>query len=314
MRTLKLAFGLAVFGALCLSVQSASALTAAPTVIDLSANPGEKIERTVRLKNETEAAETLQPTTQNFVADPLGGGKPMYIGNKNANSLANWIVVSSTKVKLAAGESKDVKFTINVPANAEPGGHYAAIMWGEAAAGQAAGSNLAISGELAAPMILLNVRGAVNESEQLLSFATKTGAVKFDQLPISFVTKIANNGNVHFQPQGTITITNIFGATVATIPFNNVADGGNVLPQSVREFESTWMQDQAMHFGIYTAKLNFAYGKTEKTESSEITFKIMPPGALFGFVLVLLGVLLVLILGMKNMMCANSANTKKGRR
>ncbi len=300
-----------LLAALLLGASAADALTVSPTIYELNANPGQTIVKAVRLKNDTDKVQVLQPSSQNFVADPSGKGQPMYTGNQPASSLANWISVDATRVTLRPGESKDVVFTVAVPGNAEPGGHYAALFWGEASAAQAPGANVGVVSQIAAPMVLLNVRGNVEESGQLLNFATKSGLTKFQSLPVEFTAKIANTGNVHWQPQGQVEIMNVFGRKVASIPFNNVTDGGNILPQSAREFGITW--DKGFAFGPYTAKLYFVYGKSNKTEMGGVKFWVMPPSLVFVWVVIVLAVLALLLLMLKKMMTPKVSD-KKGRR
>ena len=55
-------------------------------------------------------------------------------------------------------------------------------------------------------------------------------------------------------PSGSIRIKNLFGATVASIPFN--VDSARVMPGSERVFNAAWSKDQtAFAFGPYTATL-----------------------------------------------------------
>jgi hypothetical protein len=93
-----------------------------------------------------------------------------------------------------------------------------------------------------------------------------------------------NEGNVHFKPTGTITISDFMGNKVATIP----VDSKNVLPGAVRKMEATW--DTGWLFGQYSATLSLVYGKDRQVITASTAFWGFPY-KLVGISLLVIGIL-----------------------
>ena len=99
----------------------------------------------------------------------------------------------------------------------------------------------------------------------------------FETTPFNFLVKVKNTGNVHEQPIGRITITDMFGKTVAGLNVNSPPN--NVLPNSTRAF--TQPLDKSVIgnkklFGRYKAKLSLTYGTDKSTVESVMTFWVIP--------------------------------------
>ena len=122
---------LAVFGvvmlALLLKLPSASALTITPVRFEISGNPGDTLRGEILLINETDTAETYYSTFSNFEAQGESGS-PAFVEPKEG--LGTWIGTELDSVFLAPRQQKIIPFTITVPKDAEPGGHFAVIFWG----------------------------------------------------------------------------------------------------------------------------------------------------------------------------------------
>lgn len=90
----------------------------------------------VKVTNDTGKAVTLYTSREDFVAGD-DTGTPTFVKPQNqgsdAFSLSNWISIEDKNLTLANGETREVKFSVKVPANAEPGGHYGAIFFAPAA-------------------------------------------------------------------------------------------------------------------------------------------------------------------------------------
>ena len=77
-------------------------------------------------------------------------------------------------------------------------------------------------------------------------------------------------GDLYLTPYGIITIKNMFGETIATIPVNAYYS----LPQSLRYRDVTW-NGQAL-FGRYTATLTLNRGYNNLTDTQTIAFWVIP--------------------------------------
>ena len=99
----------------------------------------------------------------------------------------------------------------------------------------------------------------------------------FESTPVKFVERLKNTGNVHEQPAGQVTITDMFGNKIANVNIN--LPPRSILPQSIRKFEqpldSEVIGDKVL-FGRYTAKLLVTYGSNKQTVASSIVFWVVP--------------------------------------
>lgn len=245
-------------------------ITVSPIKYEIEALPGETVEQEVKFFNTTKSEKTLYLDVVNF--EPIGeSGYPAPVYDDELpyeSSLKMWVELEQTEITVQPVTPVEniatiVKFKINIPQNATPGGHYAMIKQSLKPPGQDVtqleGSGLAFSPESAA-LVILNVVGEdtrVGQSEQFfatnpfLNESNRNPITMFETPPVLFVARIKNDGNSHFKPQG-----NIFlyrgSKQVATLPLNEVE--GNVLGNSIRRFEEgPWGEDT---FIYRTAKLD----------------------------------------------------------
>ena len=190
-------------------------------------------------------------------------GTPQVITNNSepgsTYSLRDWISPIPT-FTLQPQQSQTISFLVNIPPNAEAGGHYGVIRFSgvpPSREGQQVSLNASVG-----VLILARVAGNITEQLTLKQFFTEqngrqTGIIANG--PVTMVARIQNIGNVHVEPVGNITVKNTWGKTVASYPFGS--ETKNVLPGSIRRypqnFDKSWLA-----FGHYTANLNAAYGTT----------------------------------------------------
>lgn len=277
---------------------STQAITIIPPRMELLADPGKTIISSVKIYNETDNALTLYTSTANFTAKNGKEGVPEFLSPEDsAYGLASWIWIEKGPITVLPSEYKAIDYSINVPIDADPGGHYAGIFFGS---GNPEDRNdkpaIGLSSK-AGTLVLLEVSGNIIESGELKSFEIKNGKKFFEHLPIEFSVGFENTGNVHLRPEGEIEITNMFGKTVAKIDINRrkIGAGANILPNTTRHFEELWgasenilsgtelgfwdkikFEQNNFALGRYTAKLNLAYGDQNQTIEETIEFWIFP--------------------------------------
>jgi hypothetical protein len=297
----------------------ASALTVSPPTYEIGVDPGQSVTTGLKVFNETTQGGTFYFDTQNFTARGEDG-EPDFAQETTKTDLASWIQVPPS-IDLAPNELKEINFSINVPANADPGGHYAAIFLttSPGAPGGGAGS-VGLTGKIGS-LVLLRVSGNIVEEGKLSSFSVGNKNNFYDRLPVDFNIRIENPGTVFIKPSGKITISNIFGLKSAelTVNIGKMPDGnykpvGNILSNSARKFESSWIKSdfgsapnnffdelkfELANFalGRYTAKLDLAYGaKNDKKIAGSLVFWVFPWRIiLVGFVMI--AVVLLLLIG-----------------
>ncbi len=268
----------------------ALALTVSPARVEITGDPGTTLQGEIELFNEQEGTRTFFTSFENF--EPSGDtGAPHFIGAKDG--LATWIKAED-KITLESGKRSVVPFSITIPQNAEPGGHFAAIFFGSQEPGSQGGGQVSVGGKIGV-LILLRVSGDVEEGGGLLEFSVKDKQRFFSTLPVTFTYRINNTGGDRVVPHGEVTIKNTFRLTSAKLLANE--NEGSVLPSSARKFEVFWGKESALsgeekrvgffgmavnelrefHFGWYTANLNLVLGDdTSRTANAAYHFFIIP--------------------------------------
>ena len=278
------------------SMQSASALTISPIVIEYDVDPGQTIVGTFRAQNEGADTESYYPIVQDFTAGD-SAGTPKFSDVSDGRSMAGWVKFDEAQITLPAGAGNLVHYRISVPEKASPGGYFAGFLLSTSPPNVKGGISV---GAATGPLVLLNVSGGVIEKGSLQGFSVKSEGTS---LPAEFAMDFKNEGTVHVKPVGVIRITNLFGGTSAVIPVN--AEGGNVLPDSNRVFSATWekehLGDKASEFsrewnnfalGPYTATLVMNYGDTDQVVSEQVSFWVMP------WMMIVLFIILLVILAL----------------
>jgi hypothetical protein len=255
-----------------------------PVKVEELVEPGETLVKQLKVANLSNERKTLYAYLKDFKAGDESG-RPVLLapGSEEGPYLASWIDVAAKGFDFGPNEEKVIPFTINIPENADPGGHYGGVYFGTEPPrlrvdSEDKGAGMSIS-QQAGALVLLHVKGDVVEEARIREFTTDKN---FYSTPfnVDFSLRIENRGNVHIKPFGSIKIANMFGQEVANIMINE--KGGNVLPDSVRRFDkAVWEGDNG--FGRYKAVLGLTYGipadqggQGKKSLYGEKTFWIIP--------------------------------------
>ncbi|OGH71520.1 MAG: hypothetical protein A3G00_04900 [Candidatus Magasanikbacteria bacterium RIFCSPLOWO2_12_FULL_43_12] len=259
---------------------NAAALSLAPALIDVEAEPGESLVQKITLFNETNQEVTVYPRTENFEPQKESPA-PQFLGDSDPFGAARWIIAPIKKAVLKSGERMEILLKIKIPDAAEPGGHYATLLWSEKPAED---TGIGTSSRVGV-LFLFKIKGGVKEEAKIISFQ-KTS----DKQPVEFVLRLQNDGNVHLKPGGTIKIVNWRGKTTAQLPIN--PKGQSILPQSQRNFAAIWANENFFP-GWYSARVEVVYGVSAKTLSTRMNFWLWS----VGFGNKILSLILVLLLG-----------------
>jgi hypothetical protein len=240
-------------------------LSIVPAIIEKTYDPGQADTFTITLYNRTSQAQPIKVYARNFSA--RGNSGELTFGEDDATSYAaaKWLTPNQDNLVLDPQGKAEIIVSVDIPKVAEPGGHYASILFEQVLERQAESdqSQVQIAARLAA-LVFITVSGDVVEAGQILGANNAgdcTGVVcgftapKFvDKGPVPFDFIFTNTGNVHVRPRGTITITQ-FGRQVAKFP----VEDRTVLPSSQRKFTTNWQRE--LLFGPYEATLQLTYGK-----------------------------------------------------
>jgi hypothetical protein len=250
------------------------AFTVTPPLFQVVVAPGQEWSSEIKVVNSNPFELPVYANVMNFEASgdvghgsfiPIVDDDPEFSGR----TLGDWIRVTDDATIIAQGQSSRIPFTVAVPEDAQPGGHYAAILLGNVPM-NTEGTAMKVSSYVSA-LIFVTVEGEVVESGRVREFSTEKS---FYETPeATFTLRFENTGNVHIQPQGHVIIENMWGKERGRIPINEKSEYGNVLPQSIRKYEFDWMgETNFFEVGRYKAIVTVAYGAEDRQSDYWTTY------------------------------------------
>jgi len=274
-----------------LNAQGFASLTIIPPKFELFGNPGDTINEKIRVRNESDSPATYTIVIEDFTTSGEEGQVVLEEGdNVTSFSLAKWIETSSKDLILQPKEEKSINFIITIPKGAEPGGHYASILFQTGESSQLSESGASVAHRVGS-LVLLRVSGNVAENAKIEEFS----APKYlERGPVGIMLRLKNEGNTHIIPQGTIVITDLFGKKVDEIPL----DSRNVLHGATRKMLTNWDKNNIL--GNYTATMIATYGQNKQPLTASIKFTVIPKVVLIASVIGLIafvGFLMTLFFG-----------------
>ncbi len=253
-------------------------VTVTPPLYQLTISPGDSWTSTLKIINSNPYDVTFYAQIADMQANGEEGRSkfiPVLNAPKgsevNTFTLARWIKISPDPIFVRAGASQELQFNVAIPQNAEPGGHYAAILVGtQPLDGNTTGSQLKVS-SFVSSLMFVRVKGDVIEKGRIREFIT---AQQLYQTPqADFLLRFENIGNTHVRPQGDMTIYNMWGKERGKISVNQESDFGNVLPKTIRKFEFSWEGERDIFdIGLYSAAVTLAFGENGKQNVTARTF------------------------------------------
>lgn len=301
-------------------------ITTSPLPIGLNAKPGETVTTELRIKNSGAKTEILKVGLMKFTA--FGEeGKPQLQDREVGDDYFDWVTFSETEFAAEPGEWRALKMIVAVPDSAAFG-YYYAVTFSRANPDRPGDERAtAITGGTAT-LVLLEVESP-NAKRELKLSEFQVSKRTYEFLPADFSVKLANSGNVHVAPTGTIYIRR-GSKQIDTISVNEAK--GNILPNSGRIFGAQWTagfpvyenkeqngtvvlnngrpeqvlswklnQLKNIRFGKYTAYLTLVYddGKRDIPLEASVEFWVIPWRAMLvviGLPLATLGVIVYLVI------------------
>lgn len=212
-----------------------SAMIVSPVLFDVQGDPGSQIDRVIELKNDTKQTVEYTLSSENFISTGEDGGQA-YLLESSKRDLASWMSWSQPSVVVGPGSVVKVPIVINIPVDAEPGGHYATVFFSQ---GNKDGSESSLGMmQQVGVLFLARISGELTERASIESFELRAPTDMISHIPAIFDIRVRNEGSVHVRPTGEIVVTNLLGRVVAKIPFNQKQ--GAILPNGIRHFETRW--------------------------------------------------------------------------
>ncbi len=259
--------------------QSSLSVSVTPPLFQLTIGPGESWSSSIKVVNNNAYDVTYYTQLVDMEADGEEGQSkftPLVDEVRDPShqtfSLASWIEISGDPVVVPAGRSASIPFTVRVPDNAEPGGHYGAILVGtQPGSVDGSGATVKVS-SFVSSLLFVRIKGDVIESGRIREFTTP--ATLYQTPKANFVLRFENTGNAHLKPEGEITIYNMWGKERGRMEINQGSGNfGNVLPKSIRKFEFAWEgESNPFDIGYYSAVVTLGFGEDGKQNVSAKTY------------------------------------------
>jgi len=240
-------------------------LSISPAIVEVAGDPNSRHQATVTVRNTSEQAipVTLEATSLIPIADEIDRSR------RAEFDASSWITISKENLLLKPNEAKPIGIVIDIPPEAEPGGHYAQVgfrLLSQANFNEA--TNAQIVPVLSAAMFI-TVSGDVDESAELntdnliASYVSKNSNGK-----LSFI--IRNVGNVHILPAPKVTISASSGQITQVTLQPQI-----ILPNTQKELTVDWPAD--VGYGKYSARVEATYGSENiPIASQEVSFWVGP--------------------------------------
>ncbi len=287
-----LAIALPIVKAQDSSQSQGSGLQLSPTRSDISGQPGDKKDFSIVLKNITQNEVTAQVFLNDFESDNITGTPKIIVDNRARTpySLVN-MLKGYSDIELKAGETKELKLSVEIPGDAAPGAYFGALRYAAVPKGQTqtdAQRQVALTASVA-HLVFVEVPGNINEQIQVESLKAeqngKTGTFFF-KTPNRINLGVKNLGNGFSRPFGKVNVTGPFGKATYSYDVNNTDPRGIILPNSSRTFSDD--SKNVKWPGKYNLTASVAYGNGGEVITYKSSFVYMPIWAIVALIVLIL--------------------------
>jgi hypothetical protein len=262
-----------------------------PGKVEAELGPGETQTFELSVANRLGTDKNFILSTEDFTGSEDPKQTVVLLGDDHGPySLKDFIKPATTSVMIPTGVKAHIPVVISIPKDAQPGGLYGSVVIGTATVttGTAANGARATSPLITriGTLFFVRVKGPVVERGHLEDFSIAGGkGFLFQSQSILFDILFRNEGNVHLDPKGTITVTNMLGSTVGSFE----VEPWFAMPKSLRFREVTW--NPPFLFGRYVAHAEIHRGYGSDIDKGDIVFWVIPWKVIVG---VLLGLIIVI--------------------
>jgi hypothetical protein len=253
--------------------QSGAGITLIPSTIEEAANPGDVLDRSLKVTNESEEDKEYYIYKRD-IRGVETGGVPLFAedgAEVTGFEMSEWVSFESDRIMVKAGESQNIPLKITIPGDATPGSHFGGIFVSvEPPRLRQTGAGV---GYEIASIISIRINGDVMDTARIRAFSTNK--LVYSSKDVTFISKIENQGNIMIRPHGPLTITSSFGGKPEVILVNESLAG--VFPGTTRDIETAW-NVEGLGFGKYEAVVALSYdgANGQKTIDATTVFWVFP--------------------------------------
>ena len=221
-------------------------ITASPTTVNESLNAGASQSGQLTIVNDGDTSYDFKVYATPFNVSGEDYQQSFSLA-PNETDISRWFSFSRTTYHMEPHQRLQISYTVKIPAGAAAGGYYATVF---AETVPSASDDPGIrSHKRVGTIFYLKVNGAVVEKGSLVDFVTnfwQPGA------PLTATTRLRNDGNVHYQADINVTVTDLFGR-----PKAKLSTSKQILPKTIRRIEFSW--DKAPGFGLFKVTGNAVF-------------------------------------------------------
>jgi hypothetical protein len=206
-----------------------------PATIDLVVGSGETAEEVISVENQGDRVTRIRVYAMDFSIDEESIFA-FYEPGHQSYSCARWLTLDEAEFDLNPGEAKEVKVTVAVPDEVEPGGHYAALFFETAPVENPPGVSVTITGRIPS-LFYLTIPG-ITEAD-VFSDAEIVSLILpgwLEKGPVEAGVVVRNTGNVHLTIAAKAYFSGFRGEKIGELDLGQVV----ILPRSERIMKGSW--------------------------------------------------------------------------
>ncbi len=246
-------------------------LTVSPVKKEITAQPGERVEFTVTLINHTAEDLELLVYPMDFFIKP-DGSYEFHEPDHYTYSCSRWIEIPRGRLSLSPRAQHEEPFALQVPPDAEPGGHFAVLFFQDASE-PPPGTGVKPTYRIGS-LILVTVPGDIVRQAEIRSLSVDSDLLSLWGPPeggeggwparsMKYRLEVENTGNVHLTIQAALTYRAAVGLGSGSVDLGEFT----ILPGTVRRFEG-YLPSPPM-LGYFRAEATIRYGPDMYTFDTE---------------------------------------------
>ncbi len=243
-----------------------------PGRTEISVAPGETVVQEITITNRISDGRTFILEVDDITGSSDGStAVTLADGVRGPYSIRDYISFPQKSITLNLGERARIPVTITLPKDAEPGGLYGSVLVStdRSPEDNGDGSRTPVIARIGS-LFFVTVEGDVERTGKVTGIATTDNKAWYEKGPINLGIFYENNGSVHLNPYGEISIKNMFGEEVGFVEL----EPWFVLPKSLRTREVAWDREFLLGRYVVTARINRGYD--DIVDEVTTTFWVLP--------------------------------------
>lgn len=249
------------------ATQPKAGLAISPAIFEAVLEPGVAQAQVVKIGNITDFPLPIKVHARSFA--PLDDARLADGVDTSVFDASEWFSFDESEFILQPREQREVAVTVAPPTNAEPGGHYATVLFTPLIPDGALGANSTFLASEVGALAFMIVRGDIAESAKILPPSDPPTLLHFG--PIETAFEVENSGSVHIMPSGAFRIKDMFGREVAYEQIRPRI----VLPGTIQPFKLRWGSAWMLNRYDITPEFNFGT-PTQQLSADPITVWVVP--------------------------------------